>query len=719
MRIRCALPLACGLGLLALAACGPASADSAGTLPYVLHQRYAFSGSPDIRTLDADHDGRHEILTFDRIAQGPYALILHDLPPAGPPQARWQFNQPARFSFEGGMDLDDDRRNELCIYHVEGDTLLVKVYDQTALARPLPAPRWTAPVTRLTDANGDGKTGTSLHIAGVTDINGDPYGDLIVVLNTDYDLTPRGIVALDGQTGRRLWSYAMGAWPSHVFLEDVTGDGKDEMVMGASAPGNGASANGTDDLHSYLILLDRQGRLLWLRTLGELSTNVLLAVADVNGDLRPDPVTVMARSSTVYGEICIWDGATGQVQRRLNSPWSITALATADLDLDGKEELLLTLDPERLIALDGTLKTIQEHRASGRLTGAIQVYDLDRNGYPEVLYPVQDTTFVLDHRFRPLAALPNSRIVGAVQTESPDRPLSVLMERSPGQYGLYDLRPAPVLSRMHALFLPYAASAGWLALGAGLASAAWFGWARYRQKTRPTPVLQVSVPVMAWVATTQALAHELKSPLNVMSLTIRHLTQESNAAPDPACQTLLEEIDRLQQRANALMRFVSCAHLNRKPLDLNALVADRARRYRQSAGMPAEVIVTPEADLPAVHADPGALEMILDNLMGNALAALDGQGQILLTTRCTEQVQPDGRLVRAVVLEVMDTGAGIPPENLAKVFEPTFTTRPGGTGFGLPIVKHLAEAHGGRVDLKSREGIGTTVTVTLPVSTGA
>lgn len=715
MNICYAWPFVCGLSLLALTACGPASGDPAGALPYVFHQRYAFAGHADIHILDVDQDGRHEMLTYGRTPQGPFALILHDLSPSGPPQARWQFNRPAPFTPGSGIDLDNDRRDELWISFTEGDTLVMKVYDQTVLDRPSPLPRWTGSIARLTDNNSDGITGTSVVVVGVTDINGDAYADLIVQLNTDYDLTPRGVAAMNGQTGRVLWFYPMGAWPGYIFLEDFTGDGKKEILIGTSSPGNGASANGTDDLHSYLIMLDRQGRLLWQQTLGGNATNGLLAAADVNGDLRPDPVTVLGGASTDYGQIRIWDGATGQIRRQLNSSWSIQTAAGADLDQDGREEVLLATDRGVIIALDETLKTVREFRASGRLAGAIRVYDIDGDGKSELFYEVGDTTFVVDPKFRPLAALHNATIVGAVQTETPGNRLSLLMRLGPERYGVYDLEPAPAFSRINAMLLPYAVPAGWLASGAGLASAVWILWGRYRRKTHPTAAPGASAPVMAWAATTQALAHELKSPLNVMSLTIRRLMQDSETAPNPSCQALSEEIDRLQQRANALMQFVSCAHLNKQALDLNALLQNRVRFYRQTAGTPAGIIVTLEADLPAVQADPGALEMIIDNLMENALAAIDDEGQIIVATRSTERIQPDGSMLREAILEVMDTGVGITPENLTRVFEPTFTTKPSGTGFGLPIVKHLAEAHGGKVDLKSREDIGTTVTVTLPV----
>jgi len=111
--------------------------------------------------------------------------------------------------------------------------------------------------------------------------------------------------------------------------------------------------------------------------------------------------------------------------------------------------------------------------------------------------------------------------------------------------------------------------------------------------------------------------------------------------------------------------------------------------------------------LPLVSVDRGQWVEVFLNLITNSIDAIDGDGNVELKVRAAaDQVEFD----------VSDSGSGIAPENLARVFDPLFTTkRPGqGTGLGLAIVRDVVSAHGGTVSLRSQPGKGTTVTVRLP-----
>ena len=118
-------------------------------------------------------------------------------------------------------------------------------------------------------------------------------------------------------------------------------------------------------------------------------------------------------------------------------------------------------------------------------------------------------------------------------------------------------------------------------------------------------------------------------------------------------------------------------------------------------------------ELPLVHADPVRLEQILTNLLSNAIRFTPEGGQITLT--CWREGQ-------TVACSVRDTGVGIPPEDLPRVFDKfhqvrsTRTAKTKGTGLGLTIVKHLVEAHGGRIGVESVVGEGTAFTFAVPVS---
>jgi signal transduction histidine kinase len=113
--------------------------------------------------------------------------------------------------------------------------------------------------------------------------------------------------------------------------------------------------------------------------------------------------------------------------------------------------------------------------------------------------------------------------------------------------------------------------------------------------------------------------------------------------------------------------------------------------------------------LPAVGADRAQLEQALLNLVSNAVDAMPGGGRLVLAAR------PHAS---GVALVVADTGDGIAPDELEKVFDPLYTTKPPGkgTGLGLPILREVVEAHGGTVELESHPGAGTTALVCLPAA---
>jgi signal transduction histidine kinase len=111
--------------------------------------------------------------------------------------------------------------------------------------------------------------------------------------------------------------------------------------------------------------------------------------------------------------------------------------------------------------------------------------------------------------------------------------------------------------------------------------------------------------------------------------------------------------------------------------------------------------------VPSVLADKEALHSIFTNLALNALQAMNGEGGKVVIRLAGEEA---GR----AIIEISDTGRGISPEDIAKVFEPYYSTKETGTGLGLAIVKKAVDDHGGSISVNSKEGSGTTFTISLP-----
>jgi signal transduction histidine kinase len=170
----------------------------------------------------------------------------------------------------------------------------------------------------------------------------------------------------------------------------------------------------------------------------------------------------------------------------------------------------------------------------------------------------------------------------------------------------------------------------------------------------------------------------------------------------------LEGLERVRQLVDDLRRFARVDEAGRKPCDLAELVRSSVRFL---GPLLAERAVGLELDVPvavAIVCDPGALQQAVANVVQNAVQA-SAPGQLV---RVTARVEED----RAVV-SVEDEGHGIAAENLPRVFEPFFTTRPvgAGTGLGLGIAHEIVSAHGGGIGIDSTRGQGTGVWISLPL----
>ncbi len=210
-----------------------------------------------------------------------------------------------------------------------------------------------------------------------------------------------------------------------------------------------------------------------------------------------------------------------------------------------------------------------------------------------------------------------------------------------------------------------------------------------------------------------AVAHGLRNPLASLraaaQLVRRHPDSPSSAEHLDA---IVEEVDRLDRRITHLLSFSRPAPYRPMPERLDRLVehllpalAEPIRERR------VELDVRVPPDLPEVRVDPMQLEQALLELVSNALDAMPQGGRLRLDARAADGAGDPG----TVVVEIADTGPGIPAHVLPSVCEPFFTTRAEGTGLGLAIAKRYVEQNGGRLEIASAPGMGTTVRVTLPV----
>ncbi len=211
-----------------------------------------------------------------------------------------------------------------------------------------------------------------------------------------------------------------------------------------------------------------------------------------------------------------------------------------------------------------------------------------------------------------------------------------------------------------------------------------------------------------------ALAHEIKNPLSTIRLNMELLAEDFGRADLPQVQRSMRKVDvvqrecqRLQNLLDDFLNFAKVRNLNRQPTDLNEHVKRMLDFFRPKADeAKIEVVDYLAGDLPTVLLDRESFRAAMLNLLLNAEQAMPDGGQLVVRTYVTA----DG-----VALDLIDTGCGMDEQTGSKVFDAFYSTKPGGSGLGLPTARKIVEAHGGSISLQSEPGRGTQFTVKLPV----
>jgi nitrogen fixation/metabolism regulation signal transduction histidine kinase len=220
----------------------------------------------------------------------------------------------------------------------------------------------------------------------------------------------------------------------------------------------------------------------------------------------------------------------------------------------------------------------------------------------------------------------------------------------------------------------------------------------------------------AWAEMARQVAHEIKNPLTPIQLSAEHLRRVNADRGEPlspvldACvESILGQVRLLRQIATEFSSFASSPTARPALTSLGALVQEIVEPYRTGLADRLDLRVQVPADLPDVRIDRTLVGRALANVVENALHAMPGSGTLTIVA---------SREGEEVVLSVSDSGVGMDPEALARIFEPYFSTKAIGTGLGLTIAKRNVELSGGRIDVRSERGRGTTVTMAFSVAFG-
>jgi len=256
-------------------------------------------------------------------------------------------------------------------------------------------------------------------------------------------------------------------------------------------------------------------------------------------------------------------------------------------------------------------------------------------------------------------------------------------------------------------------------------------WVR-RQNARQRRLLRRTrqVEKMAEVgAMTGHLAHEIRNPLSIIRVNLQLLSEDiarlANAAGSTSSEqidgseqryrrqlrkieTITKEAERLTNTLNDFLRYTGRMELHPARHDINEILDDLIDFYEPQALSKDVRIRRSLTKAPAIcRLDQDLIKQAFLNLFINATEVMGQAGELMIRTDVKKDV---------VHVEVVDTGPGIPPQLQEKVFDPYYTTRPGGTGLGLPTCRRIIEEHDGHIELHSELGKGTKFSIELPLA---
>jgi PAS domain S-box-containing protein len=210
------------------------------------------------------------------------------------------------------------------------------------------------------------------------------------------------------------------------------------------------------------------------------------------------------------------------------------------------------------------------------------------------------------------------------------------------------------------------------------------------------------------------VAHELGNPLNSLTIHLQLIARKlKKLKASPDLESLGKSVKVCQQEVKRLNGIITnfLEAIRPRPPDLAETnlvdVLDEVLRFQagELANRGIAVEAETQAELPPILADRNQLKQVFFNLIANAMEAMRPGGKLKIRSRADDD---------SVYLMFGDSGVGIRQEDLSQLFQPYFTTKPGGHGLGLMIVQRIMRQHGGTVGIESKEGVGTVVTLTFP-----
>jgi len=544
------------------------------------------------------------------------------------------------------------------------------------------------------------------------DLENDGKKELILPFESAWSALPRGVLALS-TSGKVLWIYSMGCSPVSVKAVDIDRDGKKEIIISGRGTHNGVFANETDDEHSYIIVLNYRGERLWLKTLGGYYTSLFFDISDIDNDFEPE-IVVSKNCHRVFepepGEIMIIKSKNGEIHKRFSKS-GISFSNIYNLDEENKYFVVGSSSGEVSI-FDRNLNKIKsvvlEYPSIVRGIGKMgrddtQNYVFVQSGFTN--FCILNSNLKRVHKFS-FKDFPGIDWLKFYPIKSKDEFAGILNADN-----LYLIKKKPY--NLLTAFLGFFSSSLALYLLVFVIfnfSILTLRWGRVQKKSHE--ITEESIE------TAQEIAHSMKNPMFTIQLEAEKIAkfvkekEPENINISTAVKSILEDVKSLKELIRVFMKILVPKPLNLKRTDLNLLIQKIVQKYSEILKGEVRFILDLENEPPFMLIDEEQMEEALTNLILNSIEALTDGGEIKISS--TIVYSPILKNKKGIEIEIEDNGIGIPKDKISEIFKPYYTTKREGYGIGLTMTKRIIEAHGGKINVYSKEGIGTRFAIFLP-----
>ncbi len=561
------------------------------------------------------------------------------------------------------------------------------------------------------------------------DADEDGEEEVIVTLKTFYERYPRGAACFDIQTRKKLWTYFAGTQFNSMIIEDLAGDGEKEIVISTTAVNNGAELNGTSDAYSYVIALDCKGKKIWENKTGDWYTFAYSVVSDIDKDGICEIVTGVEchrAHAKEKGKLYIFNGKTGVEKASFSCQDASFLRPVVISGNDGNSWIYVSDSRGRLRVFDeklNCLKTVTEDSPLAVLyvlTGINgRQYIVASTSNQLLAYDRDLERKIFDYTFE--NPLKNNAVLELFSTFIP-------IHTKAGENALILTDKLYRVGESKKKFPDI--------LKNGVATGFWFtafilflfNWLLFYflsrfKKYGFQPIGRKYVQEkLQYLEIIQEIAHQLKNPIATVLWTAEKLkrsTETNEIKQDSTRETysqladfLMDDVKTLRLHTNNILRLMQIQEPCFCETRLKPLLQDLVDHFRSGVEGKIEIRLEMPGDF-SLFIDGELFKEALAYLLDNALEAMPGGGGIV-TLSVVPRESLFKRSVSELSITMKYTGRGIGKKDIDRVFLHSFTKEKKAKGIGLFIFKRIIKAHGGRIKVSSRKGVGTKVAVILP-----